>query len=216
MQTRSRLLPAALAALAAACAACASAAGRTPEEPAPSAARTPAEQARMDGGRPRYTPADLRFMQGMIAHHAQAVVMARWAATHGARPDVRTLAGRIEVAQGDEIALLMRWLRARGESAPDTAAGHVLMGHHGAHGPGMLSPEELARLDRARGPEFDRLFLAFMIRHHEGAVAMVRELFASPGAGQEPNVFRFASDVEVDQTTEIERMRSMLAALPSP
>jgi uncharacterized protein (DUF305 family) len=185
--------------------------------------RTPAEQARADGGRPAYTAADARFMRGMIAHHAQAVVMADWAATHGARADVRVLAGRILVAQQDEIALMQRWLRERGESVPDAGAAHDAASHHtaghavpdtNAGAPGMLTREQLARLDAARGAEFDRLFLTFMIQHHEGALTMVRQLFASPGAAQDVDVFRLASDIEADQVTEIERMHAMRSAQP--
>jgi uncharacterized protein (DUF305 family) len=204
----------------AACGTTAGTAGRSPD-PAPitpgataGVPRTPAEQARLDGGRPPYTAADVRFMQGMIAHHAQALVMARWAPTHGAAGDIRTLAGRIEVSQQDEIDFMQRWLRERGEAVPEPGA-HAHAGGHAAHHgsmPGMLTPEQLAQLDAARGAEFDRLFLTFMMQHHEGAVRMVRELFATRGAGQDVNVFRFASDVEADQTTEIDRMRTMLAA----
>src|SRR5215203_3083601 len=142
-----------------------------------------------------YAVADVRFMQGMIGHHAQAVAMARWAATHGASARVRTLAERIDVSQRDEIALMQRWLRERGERVPEPSE-HQLMGHPPAGSgqaemaggppmPGMLTAQEMQQLDAARGPEFDRLFLTRMIRHHEGAIAMVRALFASPGAAQE-------------------------------
>ena len=124
------------------------------------------------------------------------------------RPDLHLLAERIEVSQRDEIAMMRRWLRARGQ---DTTALHD-HAHHG-HGPGMLSPEEMARLARATGPEFDRLFLELMIRHHEGALQMVRELFATPGAGQDSEVYAIASDVEADQLAEIARMQRMLQAL---
>jgi uncharacterized protein (DUF305 family) len=174
-------------------------------------------KARADSVRHPYTEADIRFMSGMIHHHAQAILMARWAPTHGARPDVRTLAERIDVSQRDEIATMQRWLRERHEAAPDPVPhlGHAGMDMAGPLMPGMLTAEELAQLDRATGPEFDRLFLTFMIRHHEGALTMVDQLFASPGAGQDVTIFRFASDVTADQTTEIERMRSMLAALGS-
>jgi uncharacterized protein (DUF305 family) len=182
--------------------------------------RSPAEQARADSGRPAYTAADVRFIQGMIAHHAQAVRMARWAATHGASESVQILAGRIDVGQRDEIAFMQRWLRERRQPIPDPDARHDMGSHRmpmpgtsaaGTLTPGMLTPEQLAQLDAARGSEFDRLFLTFMIQHHEGALTMVQQLFSSPGAGQDVNVFRFASDVEADQTTEIERMRTMLA-----
>lgn len=174
--------------------------------------RTPAEQARADSGRMPFTAADVHFMQGMIHHHAQAVVMAGWAQTHGARPDVKTLAQRIDVAQRDEMAFMQRWLRERRQDAPDPLE-HYQMGMSMPDSelmPGMLTDEQMKQLDAARGPEFDRLFLTFMIQHHTGAITMVNQLFASPGAGQELYVFRFASDVNADQMTEIERMRLML------
>jgi uncharacterized protein (DUF305 family) len=176
------------------------------------APRTPAEQARADSGRMPFTAADVHFMQGMIHHHAQAVVMAGWAQTHGARPDVKTLAQRIDVAQRDEMAFMQRWLRERHQDVPDPLE-HYQMGMSMSPSelmPGMLTDEQMKQLDAARGPEFDRLFLTFMIQHHTGAITMVNQLFASPGAGQELYVFRFASDVNADQTTEIERMRLML------
>lgn len=176
------------------------------------APRTPAEQARADSGRMPFTAADVHFMQGMIHHHAQAVVMAGWAQTHGARPDVKTLAQRIDVAQRDEMAFMQRWLRERHQDAPDPLE-HYQMGMSMSPSelmPGMLTDEQMKQLDAARGPEFDRLFLTDMIQHHQGAITMVDRLFASPGAGQELYVFRFASDVNADQTTEIERMRLML------
>ncbi len=185
-------------------------------------ARTPAEQARADSGRPAYTRADVDFMQGMIGHHAQALVMAGLAPTNGAGSSVRVLAERIDVSQRDEIAFMQRWLRERSETVPSVAdssatahAGHVMPAgaamDHSAHMPGMLTAEQLAQLAAARGAEFDRLFLTFMIQHHEGAIVMVRKLFASPGSGQDVNVFLFASEVEADQTTEIDRMRRMLS-----
>jgi uncharacterized protein (DUF305 family) len=158
-------------------------------------------------------------MSGMIPHHAQAILIAGWAPSHGARADIQRLAERIVVAQRDEIALMQTWLRDRGQPVPAADATHLRMKMDGMEHdmlmPGMLTAEELARLDRARGPEFDRLFLTAMIRHHEGAIGMVDRLFASPGAGQDEVVFRFASDVYADQTTEIDRMQKMLDALPS-
>ena len=166
-----------------------------------------------------YSAADVHFMSGMIPHHAQAVVIAGWAASHGARADVRILAERIVVAQRDEIALMRNWLRERGEPVPAADATHLRMTMNGMEHdmlmPGMLSADELARLDRARGSEFDRLFLTYMIRHHEGAITMVDQLFASHGAAQDEDVFRFASDVYADQTTEVDRMLTMLASVPS-
>ena len=175
---------------------------------------TPAELARADGGRPAYTRADVDFMSGMIPHHAQAVLIAGWAESHGASAAIRVLTQRIVVAQRDEIEFMQAWLRERGEAVPDGDLAHQSMpgmGHHLL--PGMLTPAELAELDRARGVEFDRRFLQAMIRHHEGAIVMVEKLFGSQGAAQDDNVFKFASDVHVDQITEIEFMSAMLAAL---
>lgn len=166
---------------------------------------------------PIHTEADVAFMENMIGHHAQAVRIARWAPTHGASPAVLRLAERIVVGQQDEIAMMQRWLRDHAEPVPDPysdAAAAAAMAHAG-HMPGMLSAADLARLDAARGTAFDRLFLTLMIRHHQGAVTMVNELFASQGAGEDDTVFRLASDVQADQTVEIRRMQSMLAALPT-
>ena len=164
---------------------------------------------------PSVAEADVRFMSGMIPHHAQAVVMAGWAATHGARSDVAILCERIVVGQRDEIALMQTWLRDRGQTVPDGTSTRMRMVMNGTEHdmlmPGMLSDEEMAELDRARGPEFDRLFLVGMIKHHQGAIHMVDELFASYGAAQDETVFRFASDVYADQSTEIDRMQKMLA-----
>ena len=171
-------------------------------------------------GRYAFTPADVHFMSGMIPHHAQAVLIAGWAPTHGAGSAVRLLCERIVVAQRDEIAMMQTWLRDRRQPVPDANAKalHMSMGgmEHDMLMPGMLTEEQLAELDKARGVDFDRIFLADMIRHHEGAITMVNELFGSQGAGQDETVFRFASDVYADQTTEIERMQKMLASLPSP
>ena len=179
---------------------------------------TPAAVAAADSGRPAYTAADAAFMSGMIGHHAQAVLMAGWAPTHGASPAIRALCERIVVGQRDEIELMQRWLRERHEPVPDGDPSHHGMAgmSHAGLMPGMLTPEQLGQLDAARGAEFDRLFLTFMIRHHEGAIAMVEQLFGSNGAAQDDNVFKFASDVHVDQITEIERMSLMLAELGPP
>lgn len=167
-----------------------------------------------DSARKNYTPADVHFMTGMIAHHAQAVLMASWAPTHGAGAAVRALCERIVVGQGDEIALMQRWLRDRHEMVPDGDASHDMMpGMAHELMPGMLTPPQLMQLDSARGPEFDRLFLTFMIQHHLGAITMVNDLFGSKGGGEEEIVFRFASDVYADQTTEIARMNRMLDAM---
>lgn len=165
-----------------------------------------------------HTQADVDFMSGMIPHHAQAVLIGGWAAERTARQDVRVLAQRIVVGQQDEIALMQDWLRARGAAVPAADATHATMMMDGvAHQmlmPGMLTDAELAQLQGARGTEFDRLFLNFMIRHHQGAITMVDRLFSSQGAAQDETVFRFASDVYADQTTEIDRMITMLESLP--
>ena len=176
---------------------------------------SPAQTAPAPAPPPRpYTPADVQFMSGMIYHHAQAVLIAGWAPTHDASQSLRALCERIVVGQRDEIALASRWLTARHETVPDPA--HAMMTNmpmdHAAMMPGMLTPEQLTRLDAARGSEFDRLFLTFMIQHHQGAITMVNELFAR-GGGEEEVAYRFASDVFADQTTEIDRMQKMLAAL---
>ncbi|HTJ22357.1 MAG TPA: DUF305 domain-containing protein [Gemmatimonadaceae bacterium] len=174
-------------------------------------------KARSDSARYPYTEADIHFMSGMIGHHAQAIKMAGWAPTHGASPTVLTLAERIINAQTDEIATMQQWLRDRRQPVPepDPAGMKMNMGgmEHVMLMPGMLTPEQMQQLDAARGAEFDRLFLTDMIQHHRGAVRMVKELFESPGAGQDELVFKFASDVNVDQTTEIARMQRMLAVL---
>ena len=174
-------------------------------------------KARADSARYPYTEADIHFMSGMIGHHAQAIKMANWAPTHGASPSVLTLAQRIINAQTDEIATMQQWLRDRRQTVPepDPAGMKMKMGgmEHVMLMPGMLSPEQMQQLDAAREAEFDRLFLTYMIQHHRGAVQMVKELFESPGAGQDELVFKFASDVNVDQTTEIARMQRMLAVL---
>ena len=161
-----------------------------------------------------YSAADVHFMTGMIYHHAQAVLIAGWAPTHDASPSLRALCARIVVGQGDEIALMQRWLRDRHEPVPDLGATHAMMPEMdpATMMPGMLTADQLAQLDRARGPEFDRLFLTFMIQHHQGAITMVNQLFGT-GAGEQEKVFRFASDVFADQTTEIARMQKMLATL---
>ncbi|HEX4601806.1 MAG TPA: DUF305 domain-containing protein [Gemmatimonadales bacterium] len=173
-----------------------------------------AAQGRADHARATYTAADVHFMSGMIYHHAQAVLMAGWAPTHDASPPVRALCERIVVGQRDEIALMQRWLGDRHEAVPNLGASHDMMPEMSPETmmPGMLTGAQLAQLDRARGPEFDRLFLTFMIQHHNGAITMVNQLFGQ-GAGEEETVFRFASDVYADQTTEIARMQRTLATV---
>ena len=176
--------------------------------------QTAEPKARPDLVRQPYSQADVDFMSGMIPHHAQAVLIAGWAASHGARPDVRTLCERQVVAQRDEIEFMRNWLRDRGETVPAANATHHRMKMNGVEHdmlmPGMLSPEQLAELDKARGAEWDRLFLAAMIRHHMGAITMVDDLFASFGALQDDDIYKFASDVYADQSIEIERMQKML------
>jgi len=158
-----------------------------------------------------YTPADVAFMSGMIYHHTQALLMAGWAPSHGAGPDVRTLCERIINAQKDEIKIMSTWLAERGEPVPHPEPEHMMHGMSDHMMPGMLSAEQLAQLDRARGEDFDETFLRFMIQHHEGAITMVNQLF-DQGAGEENPVYKIASSVFADQTTEIERMQRMLAA----
>lgn len=159
-----------------------------------------------------YTDADVHFMAGMIGHHAQAIQMAGWAPSHGASQSVRALCERIVVGQTDEIAMTQRWLKEHGEFVPPAdPRGHIMQGmDQPMLMPGMLTPQQMAQLDSARGPEFDRLFLTYMIQHHQGAITMVQQLLAVPGAAQDGPVFRFASDVNADQTTEINRMKLML------
>jgi uncharacterized protein (DUF305 family) len=156
-------------------------------------------------------------MQGMVPHHAQAVLIAGWAPTHGASPEIQRLCERIVVGQRDEIKLMRDWLRSKGEEVPAENAMRMKMTMGGmTHDmlmPGMLTDEELKQLDAARGKEFDRLFLRAMIKHHEGAISMVDDLEAAPGSRQDETVFRFSQDVYADQTTEIRVMQQMLAAI---
>ncbi len=174
--------------------------------------------ARTDSARMRFTSADVRFVTGMISHHAQALVMAGLSPTHDASPAIQTLSARIINAQQDEIETMQQWLRDRGQLVPRVEIhGTTLMVHgpdYAMHMPGMLTAEEIQELDSARGSEFDRLFLTYMIQHHQGAVTMVLRLFATDGAAQDEAVFKLASDIQVDQITEIERMKLMLETLP--
>ena len=182
----------------------------------------PAPAAAADAGRPPVSPADVAFMTGMILHHRQALLMAGWAPGHGAGSSVRELCDRIVVSQRDEIAAMARWLREHHQPVPDTttptAYGAAAMGgmagmDQPAAMPGMLTDAQLARLDAARGSAFDLLFLTFMIQHHEGALTMVQQLVGTAGAAQDGLVFQFASDVNADQSAEIDRMRRMLAVM---
>jgi uncharacterized protein (DUF305 family) len=156
---------------------------------------------------PRFTEADVKFMQGMIGHHAQALEMTALLATRSADADMKMLALRIELSQADEIKMMQEWLKARGQQVPDQ---HALHQHGATLMPGMLTQDEMTRLAAAKDREFDRLFLEGMIKHHAGALTMVRQLFGSAGAGQESDIFAFASDVDADQRMEIDRMAAML------
>jgi uncharacterized protein (DUF305 family) len=182
--------------------------------PAAAARPAPAAAAPAQPAAPGPNEADVDFMSGMIPHHAQAVIMAGWAPTHGARPDVAILCERIVVGQRDEIATMQQWLRDRGLEVPDaTSTRHKMKMNGMMHEmlmPGMMTDEQMAALDKARGPEFDRLFLEGMIRHHQGAIDMVDVLFKSYGAAQDELVFKFATDVHADQSIEIDRMHEML------
>jgi uncharacterized protein (DUF305 family) len=198
----------------------------SPAAPAPSGAAPAASEvdydalyaARKERERQNYTDADVHFMSGMISHHAQALVMAALAPTNGASPAVATLCSRIINSQSDEIRTMQGWLRDRGLPVPEIHISGLKLTIDGPmsmmHMPGMLTQAQLEELGRAQGPEFDRLFLTYMIQHHKGALVMVRELFATDGAGQGELAFKLANDIQVDQTTEIARMERMLAALP--
>ena len=156
------------------------------------------------------TDADVKFMQGMIGHHQQAVEMVALIPTHTTRPEMQLLGKRIDLSQQDEMKMMRRWLEVRGKEIPSEHAMHM----HGATlMPGMLTQEEMDRLTAAKGAEFDQLFLEGMMKHHGGAITMVNELFATPGAGQEVEIFSFASDVDADQRMEIDRMGAMLQAI---
>jgi uncharacterized protein (DUF305 family) len=162
--------------------------------------------------------ADVAFMQGMIAHHAQAITMAELIPPRTTRRDIQLLGQRIAVSQQDEIALMRHWLEAHHETVPDPREHE----HHAGMlmpadtlMPGMLTADQMAKLAAAKGDDFDRLFLRGMIQHHGGALQMVARLFASQGAAQDPEVFRFASDVDADQRAEIARMQRLLDDMPS-
>ena len=197
--------------------ACAGTRGTTIQTPSPSSALSTAElealyRARADSALMRVSDADVQFMTGMISHHAQALVMSAFAPANRADRQVGTLAARIINAQKDEIAFMQQWLLDRGQPVPEVndmgRTAHVMQM------PGMLSPEQLEDLEKAKGLEFDRLFLTYMIQHHQGAVTMVHELFATDGAAQGDLTFKLASDIQVDQITEVARMRGMIEALP--
>lgn len=165
-----------------------------------------------------HTAAEVRFMSGMIRHHAQALVMAGWAPTHEASPAVRVLSERIVVGQRDEITLMQRWLRDRRAPIPEVDSVHSRTPgmDHSMHMPGMLTAEQLAQLDDARGAEFDRLFLTFMIQHHQGAIAMVNNMFGTAGSGEQSDLHSFANDVNADQSAEIDLMRILMSSTQTP
>jgi len=164
-----------------------------------------------------FSDADIDFLTGMIPHHAQAVIMAGWAPSHGARSDIAILCERIVVGQADEIESMQMWLGDRGQPVPDAKSTRMHMKMNGVEHdmlmPGMLTDEEMAALDKARGVEFDRLFLIGMIKHHQGAIDMVNDLLKAYGAAQDDAIYKFASDVFADQSVEIGIMRKMLDSL---
>lgn len=215
-------LPPALLLGALAVAACAPARGPVADTPNPDAG---VAKAQADSLRLPYNEADVTFMTDMIGHHAQAIMISRWVPTHGADSSMRILAARIINAQTDDITLMRNWLRDRGRPVPSVDANGVLTlpkadagGEHAGHDmeqmghtmAGMLSPEQLVELNAAQNEAFEILFLQRMINHHRGAVTMVQTLIRSGGAALDETVFRFAADVEVDQSTEIRRMLQML------
>ena len=179
----------------------------TPSPSSDAASRQAAiERARADSMRLPYTAADIHFMSAMIHHHAQAIEMTALIASRTSREEMKLLGQRIAVSQADEIEMMRSWLRARGQEVPSEHAHHT---HEGMM-PGMLTPEQMAELTAATGEAFDKLFLRYMIQHHEGALSMVDDLFKTPGAGQEGDINAFAADVDSDQRMEIDRMRALL------
>ena len=175
--------------------------------------------ARKDSALARFSQADVDFMTGMIGHHAQALIMSSFAESNNASPNIQTLAARIINAQNDEIRIMQDWLRKRNQPVPHVMIeGSSLMihgtgDHHALHMPGMLSQEQLDELEAAKGADFDQLFLEYMIMHHEGAVYMVRELLKVDGAVTGDDTYKLATDIHVDQVTEINRMNLMLDRL---
>ena len=194
--------------------ACSTSTRSTQTAPQPATVHGDIANAKPDSSRFPFTEADVRFMSGMIHHHAQAITMAKMAPSHEAGASLRVLAARIINAQTDEIALMSQWLRDHKQTVPEPNPKGMKMTMGGMEHvmlmPGMLSDEQMSQLDQARGLKFDELFLTFMIQHHKGALTMVKDLFATPGAGQDETTFKLASDVNADQETEIERMQKML------
>ncbi len=170
--------------------------------------RVISREAATDLSKVQATPADVKFMQGMIGHHAQALEMTALIADRTAREDMKMLGQRIAVSQADEMAMMRTWLTKRGQEVPAEHAHHT----HEGFMPGMLTAEQMAELAAAKGPAFDELFLKGMIQHHAGALTMVDDLFKTPGAGQEGDINAFAADVDSDQRMEIDRMRAMLGS----
>jgi uncharacterized protein (DUF305 family) len=174
------------------------------------------------GKLPPVSAADVQFMQGMIMHHAQAVEMTDLIDSHTENHDVRSLGARISRSQSDEIKFMKRWLASRGQpiDMPHMNMSHEKMSHenmsHGTMGlmPGMLTPEQMEALRKANREEFDRLFLKGMIQHHGGALIMVKDLFDTAGAGQDAELFNFATDVDSGQRAEIRIMQGMLEKNP--
>jgi uncharacterized protein (DUF305 family) len=161
---------------------------------------------------PPHSPADVQFMQDMIMHHAQAVEMTALIESHTQNKELSSLGARISRSQSDEIKFMKKWLAARAEplSRPMTHAHGMDMSKHEMLMPGMLTAEQMDALKQAKGPEFDRLFLAGMIQHHKGALTMVKDLFDSAGAGQDAELFNFATEVDTGQRAEIKIMQMML------
>ena len=165
---------------------------------------------------PPHSAKNVEFMQGMIMHHAQAVEMTAMIASRTEDVQVKLMGERISKSQSDEIEMMQKWLKARGESTEMKMSGHD-HGGHGSHSmtmPGMLTKDQMDELRESTGAKFDRLFLTGMIQHHKGALVMVDELFKSPGAGQDAELFNFASDVDSGQRAEIRSMELLLQRNP--
>ena len=213
------LAPAAIALSVGACATGGRATASAAVRPVPQQGEAAAiARARADSIRHPYTEADIDFMSGMIGHHSQAIVMAGWAKSHGASSGVLVLCQRIINAQRDEIRIMQQWLRDRNQPVPaadTTGRGMMMMGGqmHQMLMPGMLNDAQMDTLYASRGPDFDQRFLRYMIQHHTGATSMVSQLFSTPGAAEDELTFKLASDINVDQTTEIKRMHKMLTSL---
>jgi len=165
---------------------------------------------------PPYSAKDVEFMQGMIMHHEQAVEMTALMESHTDNKDLRSLGARISHSQSDEIKFMKRWLETRGQSTsmPMHHMPGMDMSSHNMLMPGMLTAKQMDALRKAKGAEFDRLFLTGMIQHHDGALIMVKDLFDTAGAGQDAELFNFATDVDSGQRAEIRIMQTMLGENP--